>query len=62
MSEDQENPSDGAVHTASEPYCGEVSCWCHSDADYHAAVTAPFGSDEIDTQGAYDFFGLEVAA
>ena len=49
------------VHTPSNPYCGDVSCWCHNNACYHALVIAPLFSEEVDIEALYSFFGLGVA-
>jgi len=49
-----------AVHTPFRPYCGDVSCWCHNDVCYHAAVVLPLASEEIDAEVLSGFFGLEV--
>lgn len=27
------------VHTPSNPYCGDLTCWCNFDASYHATFT-----------------------
>jgi hypothetical protein len=37
------------VHTAANPYCGNLSCWCHTDVDYHFQVTGSPASDGQDT-------------
>jgi hypothetical protein len=52
------NSYDGE-HTSSNPYCGDLSCWCHTDVDYHSTVTGPFASDAIDTDVLYSFLGWE---
>ncbi len=45
------------VHTPLNPYCDDVSCWCHSTSDYHDVVTQPLTNDG-DTTIAYAFFGV----
>lgn len=54
-----EEDGDG-VHTAACPYCGDMTCWCHTSADYHATVIqcGDVVSDEAVMQ-AYAFFGLD---
>jgi hypothetical protein len=46
-------------HTASNPYCSDLSCWCHSSVPYHAEVTE---MGETTTEEAYtqalSFFGV----
>jgi hypothetical protein len=60
---------DNAVHTPQNPYCGDPTCWCHNDADYHEGLThgtfahphlsdVPPTEEEIET--AYMFFGLPL--
>ena len=36
------------VHTPGNPYCGNLSCWCHTDLDYHDQVTSASLGDEVD--------------
>jgi hypothetical protein len=45
------------VHTPENPYCDELSCWCHSDVSYHEDVTHPTATDEEIDQ-AQTFFGF----
>jgi hypothetical protein len=47
------------AHTSEHPYCGNLSCWCHTDVAYHEQVTelAP-EVDEEQVEQAYGFFGL----
>ena len=47
------------VHTPDHPYCGDLSCWCHTDVASHDQVTGPF-SAVMDEQvaWAYRFFGV----
>lgn len=52
MEEDEEEE-----HTASNPYCGRPSCWCHTNVSYHEQVQHPVPSDAEITQ-AYQFFEL----
>lgn len=57
------NPSDtttftfDTVHTAQNPYCDDISCWCHNESTYHDVVTQPFTND-ADATLAYAFFGI----
>ncbi len=46
-----------AVHTPENPYCGDLTCWCHSDADYHAEVLSAEPTRE-EVEIAYLFFEL----
>lgn len=47
----------GEEHTPENPYCSDMSCWCHTDLDYHESVEYPeYSQEEIDR--AYDFFDL----
>lgn len=46
-----------ATHTAENPYCGDASCWCHTDLTYHGAVEHPAYQDG-EVEQAYDFFEL----
>jgi len=59
--EDQEEAtySFDDVHTASNPYCGDSSCWCHLNSDYHEIVIAP-GATEEEIAGVFAFLELEV--
>jgi hypothetical protein len=36
------------VHTPENPYCGELSCWCHTDVAYHDQVTSSLLAVEVD--------------
>lgn len=45
------------VHTADNPYCGDLACWCHTDADYHDEVTHPQATEE-EIELAYTYLGL----
>jgi hypothetical protein len=41
-----EEPEEMApVHTAQNPYCGDLSCRCHTDVDYHDQVTSPLSGE-----------------
>lgn len=46
------------AHTPLNPYCDDVSCWCHSTSDYHDVVTQPF-TGEAEAPIAYAFFGVQ---
>lgn len=46
------------VHTPQNPYCTDLTCWCHRESSYHNAVTQPLTSDS-DVTVAYSFFGIE---
>lgn len=49
------NTSGGSEHTPDNPYCSDITCFCHSSVEYHAQVTTLHStSDEI--AQAYDFF------
>jgi hypothetical protein len=58
---DEENDGEGygfdGVHTWDVPYCGDSTCWCHTDIPYHELVTHPGATDDELAQ-AYDFFGV----
>jgi hypothetical protein len=44
-------------HTPDNPYCGDYSCWCHTDVTYHEQVEYPvYQAGEI--AQAYHFFEL----
>lgn len=45
------------VHTATNPYCGDSSCWCHTDVAYHDTVEHPAYLDG-EVEQAYNFFEL----
>ncbi|MFL5627859.1 MAG: hypothetical protein ACJ788_19950 [Ktedonobacteraceae bacterium] len=47
------------LHTPDHPYCGDLSCWCHTDVAYHDQVTGPLPvvRDE-QVAWAYRFFGV----
>jgi hypothetical protein len=47
MTEDYSTSNDGE-HTSSNPYCSDMSCWCHTNLDYHADVTE-FDEETVDT-------------
>jgi hypothetical protein len=36
------------VHTPENPYCRNLSCWCHTDVEYHDQVTSPLLVIEVD--------------
>jgi hypothetical protein len=57
--EEEEYVEGEEAHTSEHPYCGNLSCWCHSDVAYHEQVTelAP-EVDEEQVEQAYGFFGL----
>lgn len=46
------------VHTPGQPYCDDVTCWCHTDASYHEVATHPAATDEEVAQ-AYEFYELD---
>ena len=46
------------VHTPASPYCGDLSCWCHTDVVYHEHVTSVGEPTEQEVQQAFSFFGL----
>lgn len=48
---------DDDVHTPENPYCGDPTCWCHTDADYHDEVIHPEITEE-QVQTAYHFFEI----
>jgi len=47
-------------HTASCPYCGDLTCWCHTFVDYHEQVTclASGSADPEEVAQAFSFFGI----
>ena len=46
-------------HTPNNPYCGDVSCWCHTNLDHHSLAQDPVnGFNEDDYQHAYAFYGV----
>jgi hypothetical protein len=47
------------VHTVDHPYCGDLSCWCHTDVAYHDEVTGPLlAVTDEQVAWAYRFFGV----
>ena len=45
------------VHTAENPYCSVLSCWCHTNVEYHGQVQHPVASEkQIDE--VYNFFSI----
>lgn len=39
---------DDGLHTARNPYCDDVSCWCHTDVAYHDWLQHPaYSSEEV---------------
>ena len=32
--------SSDEVHTPTNPYCENLSCWCHTNVEYHDQVTS----------------------
>lgn len=32
-------PAEEGVHTLSNPYCRDSSCWCHTNLNHHHSVT-----------------------
>ncbi|HEU5375338.1 MAG TPA: hypothetical protein VFV38_07870 [Ktedonobacteraceae bacterium] len=41
-------------HTRENPYCGELTYWCHTDVNYHHEVTHPKATrPEIALASAY---------
>lgn len=46
-------------HTLHNPYCSDVSHWCHNSPDYHEMVIALGASDE-EIAEAYAFLGLPL--
>jgi hypothetical protein len=41
------------VHTPENPYCNDLSCFCHTDLDYHDLVTS-YDTNDYDSE-AYDY-------
>ena len=39
-----------AVHTADNPYCDDLSCWCHTDEEYHTQVTSVSLEADVDDE------------
>jgi hypothetical protein len=51
------------VHTALNPYCGDLSCWCHTDVEYHDHVTtSPLKAAVDDDLFAHALGALGVSA
>ncbi len=48
---------DDDVHTPENPYCGDLTCWCHTDTAYHHQVIHPEITEEH-VQTAYHFFEI----
>jgi len=60
MEEDEEDEEEEEeVHTAENPYCSELDCWCHTDVDYHAQVQHPEVTEE-EVEVSYSFFGISL--
>ena len=56
--EEQDVLVDGdGIHTVEQPYCWDLSCWCHTDVDYHDVVTHSMATG-MDVAQAYDFYEL----
>jgi hypothetical protein len=56
-SSDTSTSFDEEVHTAENPYCSNLSCWCHTNVEYHDQVQHPVASEEqIDE--VYNFFSI----
>ena len=45
------------IHTKLNPYCGNLACWCHTNATYHESVMHSNATDE-EVMQAYGFLGL----
>jgi hypothetical protein len=43
-------------HTLEHPYCGNLSCWCHSNSCYHSTVLTLIERDETNVREALAFF------
>jgi hypothetical protein len=56
MEDDQE---DEQVHTPSNPYCSNFSCWCHNNSQYHEQVIHPKAT-EVEVERAYTFFEVRA--
>ncbi len=49
------------VHTADNPYCGDLSCWCHTNLIYHDHVTQlPADVSDEDASHVFSFFGIRL--
>lgn len=49
------------VHTPANPYCGDPTCWCHTELDHHHTVadflpTEPRTEEEV--QFAHHFLDI----
>ncbi len=54
-----EQISSNDEHTASNPYCSDIRCWCHTDVAYHAEVTGlRETTDEAEYKAVLSFLGL----
>lgn len=48
---------DQGEHTPSRPYCGDATCWCHTNTDFHDEVQHPERrTTESDVEVARSFF------
>ncbi len=44
----EDDEEEAPVHTETNPYCGDLKCWCHTDTEYHEEVTDSFLGAEVD--------------
>lgn len=56
---DEETWGDGSdgKHTVEQPYCDDLTCWCHCDVAYHDLVVHPEYSED-DVEQAYAFYEM----
>ena len=56
---DDVSTKDNGVHTPENPYCDDLSCWCHTNVIYHDQVTSiSFIATDAQVEQAYGFFGF----
>lgn len=57
---EDEDTTNEMVHTATNPYCDNPSCWCHESVSYHEEVTDVLATppDEETVSAAWSFFGF----
>jgi hypothetical protein len=59
--DEDEQVTNNDEHTASSPYCSNLSCWCHTNVEYHSSVTDLSGTvDGADYQAALRFYGISA--
>jgi hypothetical protein len=41
LEQSQSQPTFDSCHTPEQPYCTDLTCWCHFSVEYHVFVTSP---------------------